>query len=68
MLLTLKIIHKFSRLVLLSIPFESSAFFFILSSSTKIIAKKKKERKNRNYFFEYWVKRSSLLSRIPNPP
>lgn len=28
MLLTLKIIHKFSRLVLLSIPFESSAFFF----------------------------------------
>lgn len=55
MLLTLKIIHKFSRLVLLSIPFESPAFFFALSSSTKIIAKKKKERKNRNYFFEYWV-------------
>lgn len=55
MLLTLKIIHKFPRLVRFFFLFRLNLVFsFTLSSSTKIIAKKK-ERKDRNYFLEYWV-------------
>lgn len=49
MLLTLKIIHKFSRLVRFFFLFRFRIFHFffsILSSSTKRIAKKKKGRKN----------------------